>query len=445
MKNWIRTILTVCIVLLAFVWSAGVSDFLPAAPSTVVAQAAGVSLNTYSKRLIKGKSFTLKVKGTNKKVTWKSANKKIATVDANGVVTAKKKGETTITAKVGGYTYTCYVYVETPKISNKTLTVIQGESASLSMKGTYQKVKWSSSDKKVATVSEYGYVKAIKKGTATITAKVGGVKYTCKLTVENPSLSKTKLTLIEGNTFTLKLNGNTQKVKWSSSNTNVATVSGKGVVTAKSEGYTTIYATVGYKNYSCSLTVNKPPVDMRLVHATYYDLGDGIAAVIHNDFNECLRVTATALYYDTNKRMIDTRQSTCYAVGTGKTVAIKISGPYSSSYDRLDYDSFEIKLTAERSSYKNSDLGNQNIDLKTENTGDKLIITATNTGNTDYSYVQFAVLFFDAYGNCIGYDYNYADCETAGTTDYINVRFPYDSNYNTIVPNSYEVYLNYAY
>ena len=47
MKNWIRTILTVCIVLLAFVWSAGVSDVLPAAPSTVVAQAAGVSLKDH--------------------------------------------------------------------------------------------------------------------------------------------------------------------------------------------------------------------------------------------------------------------------------------------------------------------------------------------------------------------------------------------------------------
>ena len=386
----------------------------------------------------------MKVKGTKKKVTWKSANKKIATVDANGVVTAKKKGETTITAKVGGYTYTCYVYVETPKISKTALTIIKGESASLSMKGTYQKVKWSSSNKKTVTVSEYGYVTAVKKGTATITAKVGGVKYTCKVTVEVPTLSKTSLTLIEGNTFTLKLNGNTQKVKWSSSNANVATVSNKGLITAKSEGYASIYATVGYKTYRCSLTVNKPPVNMNQVHATYHDIRNGVVAVIRNDFNECLRVTVTVLYYDGGK-MIDTRQDTCYAVGTGKTVAIKVSGPYSSSYDRLDYDSFEVKLTAERSSYKNQELGNQNINLKTDNTGDKLIITATNTGNTDYSYVQLAVLFFDANGNCIDYDYRYADCEKAGSTDYINVNYPHDSDYKTIIPDSYQVYLNYAY
>lgn len=422
-----------------------VNDVLPTAPTTVVAQAADVSLSTYSKRLIKGQRFTLKVKGTKKKVTWSSANKKIATVNAKGVVTAKKKGETTIKAKVNGYTYTCYIYVETPKISKTALTIIKGQGASLTMKGTYQKVKWTSSNKKVATVSEYGYVKAVKKGTATITAKVGGVNYTCKVTVENPSLSNTKLTLVEGNTYTLKLNGNSQKVKWSSSNTDVATVSAKGAVTAKSNGYATIYATVGYKSYSCSLTVNKPPVDMDQVHATYYDIGDGVVAVIHNDFNECLRVTVTVLYYDGSKKMIDTRQDTCYAVGTGKTVAIKVSGPYSSSYDRLDYDSFEVKLTADRSSYKNLELGNQNINLKTDNTGDKLIVTATNTGNTDYSYVQLAVLFFDANGNCIDYDYRYADCEKAGSTDYINVNYPHDSDYKTIIPDSYQVYLNYAY
>ena len=76
---------------------------------------------------------------------------------------------------------------------------------------------------------------------------------------------------------------------------------------------------------------------------------------------------------------------------------------------------------------------------------DNLILTATNTGENDYSFIQLAVVFYDEYGNCIGYNYKYADCEKAGTTDYMNFNFPYDSQYNTIVPDSYEVYLNYAY
>ena len=445
MKKWSRIVVVFCLVLFALVWSSGITPALPNTSTSIVAQAASVSLSSYSKRVIKGKSFTLKVKGTKKKVTWKSDNKKIATVDANCVVTGKTKGETVIRATVGGYTYSCYVYVETPKISKTALTIIQGEGATLSMKGTYQKVKWASSNKKVATVSEYGSVKAVKKGTADIIAKVGGVKYTCKVTVENPKLSKTDLTLVEGNTFTLKLLGNTQKVKWTSYNTDVAVVSKDGKVTAKAEGYTSIYAEVGYKSYRCSLTVKKPPVDMSKVTATYYDTKEGIVAIVHNDYVDCLRVTATVLYYNASGNLIDTRSDTCYAVGTGKTVAMKVSAPYSSSYDRLEYASFVVKLSAERSNYENAELGNQYIQLEANNTGEKLIVTATNTGAKDYSFVQLAVVFFDEYGNCIDYTYRYADCEKSGTTDYINFDFPYDDHYETIVPATYQVYLNYAY
>ncbi len=440
-----RMICTICVVLCALFLTTGINICSPNQSTAIVANAASLSINTSYKRVIKGKSFSLKIKGTKKKVKWSSDSPKIASVDSDGVVTANKKGETYIRAKVSGYSFSCYVIVETPKISKRSLTLIKDETASLFMKETYQKVKWSSSDKSVATVSEYGSVKALKKGTAVITAKVGGKKYTCKLTVEDPVLSKTELTLIEGNTFALKLNGNTQKIKWSSSNTSVADVSNNGVVTANAEGYASIYATVGYKSYRCSLTVKKPPVDLNKIFATYYDTKEGIVAIIHNDFVDCVRVTATVLYYDESGKLIDTRNDTCYAVGTGKTVAIKVSGPYSSSYNRLEYDSFEVKLSADRSVYKNSDLGNQYISLETNDTGDKLIVTATNTGENDYSFIQLAVVFYDEYGNCIGYNYKYANCEKAGTTDYMNFNFPYDSQYNTIVPDSYEVYLNYAY
>ena len=50
---------------------------------------------------------------------------------------------------------------------------------------TTDKVTWNSSDKKVATVDKNGKVKALKKGTATITVKTAsGKKATCKITVK---------------------------------------------------------------------------------------------------------------------------------------------------------------------------------------------------------------------------------------------------------------------
>ncbi|MDE7299999.1 MAG: Ig-like domain-containing protein [Lachnospiraceae bacterium] len=66
-----------------------------------------------------------------------------------------------------------------------------------SLEGTES--KWSSSDKKVASVSKTGTVTAKSEGTATITATYDSKKYTCKVTVvdsnkEDSSESKTVLT-----------------------------------------------------------------------------------------------------------------------------------------------------------------------------------------------------------------------------------------------------------
>ena len=69
------------------------------------------------------------------------------------------------------------------KINKKTASIYVGETVQLKIKGTKKKVKWKSSNKKVATVTSKGKVKGIKKGTAKITATVSKKKYTCKVTV----------------------------------------------------------------------------------------------------------------------------------------------------------------------------------------------------------------------------------------------------------------------
>ena len=70
--------------------------------------------------------------------------------------------------------------------TNVKLTV--GSSIQLKLKCKKGKVKWSSSKKSVATVSKKGKVKARKKGTAYITAKVRGKKYRCKVKVVSPTV-----------------------------------------------------------------------------------------------------------------------------------------------------------------------------------------------------------------------------------------------------------------
>lgn len=155
------------------------------------------------------------------------------------------------------------------KISKSKVTLIKGQTIQLKVTGTKSKAKWSSNKKSVATVSAKGKVTAKKKGLATITAKVGSKKYICKVTVKQPvtkiKLNKKSVSLNAGTTVTIKATvcpstANNKAIKWSSSDTGVATVSPKGVVTALKSGTATITATAkdgsGVKA-TCMINVKK--------------------------------------------------------------------------------------------------------------------------------------------------------------------------------------------
>lgn len=67
-------------------------------------------------------------------------------------------------------------------------------------------------------------------------------------------LNKTSLTLSTYHTYQLKVS-HAKKVKWSSSNSAIATVSGKGLVTANAAGNAKIYARINKKKLICKVKV----------------------------------------------------------------------------------------------------------------------------------------------------------------------------------------------
>lgn len=75
--------------------------------------------------------------------------------------------------------------VEAAKINQKSINLIKSQTYKLKISGTSKTVRWSSSNKSVATVNSSGKVKAKKAGTATIKAKVGKKTYTCKVNVRD--------------------------------------------------------------------------------------------------------------------------------------------------------------------------------------------------------------------------------------------------------------------
>ena len=141
---------------------------------------------------------------------------------------------------------------------------------------TNKDVEWTSSNTNVATVDTTGKVTGVSSGSATITVKTkdGSKVATCNVTVKNPvisvtgvTLNKTALNLVTGASESLiatisPSNATNKNVEWTSSNTNVATVDTTGKVIGVSSGSATITVKTkdGAKVATCNVTVKNPVI-----------------------------------------------------------------------------------------------------------------------------------------------------------------------------------------
>lgn len=166
------------------------------------------------------------------------------------------------------------VSVASVELNKSVTTILKGETETLITKispsnATDASIQWSSSNNNIATVNSSGVVTAITEGSATITAKTndGGLIASCIVNVSNIAVSvesivldKTQHTCQQSTEFTLNEtispnNATNQNIIWSSSDEDVATVSG-GFVKALREGNVTITATTENGISSvCSLTI----------------------------------------------------------------------------------------------------------------------------------------------------------------------------------------------
>lgn len=191
-------------------------------------------------------------------VTWASDNPEVAVVDKNGLVTAKWAGKCEVSAVFpSGSRAVCKVTVEPKGLKYKKKTIRKKARFTNVLVGAKAGVKWSSSNKKVATVNGKGVVKGRKSGTCKVVARFGGKKYACKVTVVNPRLNKKKITVYNSRSFRLKVTGGKGRVRWKSGNKKVATVSKKGTVTAIKGGTCTVTAVRNGITLKCRVTVPK--------------------------------------------------------------------------------------------------------------------------------------------------------------------------------------------
>ena len=82
-----------------------------------------------------------------------------------------------------------------------------------------------------------------------------------------PRISSSKLTMIKGQSRTLKITGlkKGQKITWKSSNSKIVAVNKAGKLQAKAKGSATITGTVSKRRYTCKVTVQAPKLNKTAV------------------------------------------------------------------------------------------------------------------------------------------------------------------------------------
>ena len=155
----------------------------------VTVKAPSVKFAKSSAVVYTGKTATVKatLAGVSS-VTYKSSNTKIATVNSKtGTVKGIKAGTVTITATSGKLKATYKLTVKNPTftLTKSSATIAKGKTTTIRSKATpVSTVTYTSSNKKVATVTGKGVVKGISKGKATITVKCNGITKKFVVTVK---------------------------------------------------------------------------------------------------------------------------------------------------------------------------------------------------------------------------------------------------------------------
>ena len=297
-----------------------------------------VKLNKKSIRVGLGKTYKLKASvwsnnTKNPSLTWKSANKKIATVSSKGKVKGKRLGVTKVTVvtkdKVKAKA-SCRVTVIRPvtsvRMNTKYAICFVGHTKKLKASvrpknASIKKLKWTSSNKKIATVSGSGKVTGISPGDVTITAKAtdgSGKRATClvkvleEVPVSSVVVAQTELTMKRGDTTTLSYsvlpNNHSDKLTFASDNRRVATVNSNGKIKAVGTGTATITILTS-SGVTSTVTVNVVALDRETINMRQYD----------TETLQVLGTDANITWYTANSRVATVTNGTVVGRGLGST------------------------------------------------------------------------------------------------------------------------------
>lgn len=199
----------------------------------------------------------------DKTIKYESSDSNVAEISSEGIITAKTPGNATITATLLSSGYTCKAELTVKRgvdsifipstniVMYKTDSYRQIPLDIFPENATDTRVEWKSKNPSVATVDENGTIKPIGKGMTEIVATTLNKKHSVKCFVQvidevvKPKsieiLNKQSAYLDEGQSITMiatiaPFNARDKSVSWSTSNSEIATVSQSGKIKALKEG-----------------------------------------------------------------------------------------------------------------------------------------------------------------------------------------------------------------
>lgn len=223
-----------------------------------------------------------------KTVTYGSSNPDVATVSNTGLITAKKKGTTTITvtaADGSGKSASCAVIVKQPvtgiQITPNGYTLVKGDVKQLSAvvspaDADNTGVIWASSNPNIAAVSADGRVTAVNEGSCVITATCkdnASISASCTIVVGTPvisvalapnraSMNTGEIILISASVLPTNATNKGVIWSWTSTDGGVITLT-NGSVKALKAGTVTVTAKAADNNgaqATCIITISGDPI-----------------------------------------------------------------------------------------------------------------------------------------------------------------------------------------
>ena len=301
------------------VYKKGTTTVVNGSPITTTNYPKSIKLDNTTLNLKQGTTSqviaTISPSDANQSISWSSSNARVATVDSNGLIKAVGIGTATIIARtvndltanvkvtVGDYS----LNVKNIMITTNYIVLPVGISKQLAVAFTpanasNKTVSWSSSNPSVATVDNSGNVKAISPGSAIIKATSNDGGYTDTATIEvssNRNEIAAKTIAFAESSYTVGVNGTIsltpiitpsnatfKSVRFTSSDSSIATVDENGVVKGIKEGTVNITAE-NYNNHLKATTT----VIVKYIPVTSVKLSVSSEVTIKNGENTTIVAT----------------------------------------------------------------------------------------------------------------------------------------------------------